>query len=43
MPRVEGLEASGVTVEERLPVKIAANPHNEFYLDTKCDRTGHQL
>lgn len=41
--KVEGLEASGVTVEERLPVKIAANPHNAFYLDTKRDRTGHQL
>ncbi|WP_417622805.1 GTP cyclohydrolase II [Parasphingorhabdus sp.] len=41
--KVAGLEASGVTVEERLPVKIAANPHNEFYLDTKRDRTGHQL
>lgn len=41
--KVEGLEASGVTVEERLPVKIAANPHNEFYLDTKRDRTGHKL
>ena len=41
--KVEGLEACGVTVEERLPVKIAANPHNEFYLDTKRDRTGHKL
>ncbi|VWX59032.1 GTP cyclohydrolase II [Sphingorhabdus sp. 109] len=41
--KVEGLETCGVTVEERLPVKIAANPHNEFYLDTKRDRTGHQL
>ncbi len=41
--KVEGLEASGVAVEERLPVKITANPHNEFYLDTKRDRTGHKL
>ena len=41
--KVEGLEASGIGVEERLPVKIAANPHNEFYLDTKRDRTGHKL
>ena len=41
--KVAGLEACGVTVEERLPVQIAANPHNEFYLDTKRDRTGHQL
>lgn len=41
--KVAGLEACGVTVEQRLPVQIAANPHNEFYLDTKRDRTGHQL
>lgn len=41
--KVAGLEASGVTVEERLPVKIAANPYNEYYLDTKRDRTGHKL
>lgn len=41
--KVQGLAACGVTVEERLPVKIAANPHNEFYLDTKRDRTGHKL
>ncbi|MEO9601501.1 GTP cyclohydrolase II [Parasphingorhabdus sp.] len=41
--KVEGLEASGVQVEERLPVKITANPYNEFYLDTKRDRTGHKL
>ena len=41
--KVEGLEDCGIMVEERLPVKIAANPHNEHYLDTKRDRTGHQL
>ena len=41
--KVEGLEASGITVEDRLPVRIAANPHNEFYLDTKRDRTGRKL
>lgn len=41
--KVEGLEGCGISVEERLPVKITANPHNEFYLDTKRDRTGHKL
>ncbi|GAB5487798.1 MAG: GTP cyclohydrolase II [Parasphingorhabdus sp.] len=41
--KVEGIEACGVKVEERLPVKITANPYNEFYLDTKRDRTGHKL
>jgi GTP cyclohydrolase II len=43
MPGVEGSEACGVAGEERLPVKIAANSHNQFYLDSKRDRTGHQL
>ncbi len=41
--KVEGLQGCGIAVEERLSVKIAANPHNEFYLDTKRDRTGHKL
>lgn len=41
--KVEGLQGCGIAVEERLPVKITANPHNEFYLDTKRDRTGHKL
>ena len=41
--KVKGLEACGISVDERLPVKILANPHNEFYLDTKRDRTGHEL
>lgn len=41
--KVAGLSAAGVDVTERLPTKIAANPHNEHYLDTKRDRTGHQL
>ena len=41
--KVAGLEAEGVVVVERLPLKIAANPHNAHYLDTKRDRTGHKL
>ncbi len=41
--KVEGLEAEGVTVTERLPLQIAANVHNTRYLDTKRDRTGHKL
>ncbi len=41
--KVDRLEGCGIKVEERLPVIIAANPHNEFYLDTKRDRTGHKL
>lgn len=41
--KVSGLERAGVAVAERLSLKIAANPHNAHYLDTKRDRTGHKL
>jgi GTP cyclohydrolase II len=41
--KVTGLEAEGITVIERLPLKITANPHNAHYLETKRDRTGHKL
>lgn len=41
--KVAGLEAAGVTVIERVPHAITANPHNAHYLDTKRDRTGHLL
>ncbi len=41
--KVAGLEAAGIQVTERLPIILPANPHNERYLATKRDRTGHQL
>lgn len=41
--KVAGLEAAGVTVIERVPHSLPSNPHNERYLATKRDRTGHQL
>ena len=41
--KVAGLEAQSVEVIERLPIQIIANAHNQHYLDTKRDRTGHQL
>ena len=41
--KVAGIAAEGIKVAERLPLQIAANPHNEHYLATKRDRTGHQL
>jgi GTP cyclohydrolase II len=37
------LAANGIDVVEQVPHRIAANPHNADYLDTKRDRTGHQL
>ncbi|MFM5885649.1 MAG: GTP cyclohydrolase II [Novosphingobium sp.] len=41
--KVAALSAAGVTVAERVPHQLPANPHNARYLDTKRDRTGHLL
>jgi len=41
--KVAALEAAGVTVAERVPHKLPANPHNERYLATKRDAAGHLL
>ncbi len=41
--KVSALEAEGVTVIERIPHQLPANPHNERYLATKRDRSGHLL
>ena len=41
--KVAGLEAEGIAVVERVPLKAGANPHNEGYLSVKRLRSGHQL
>jgi len=41
--KVDALAAEGVTIAERVPHQLPANPHNERYLATKRDRTGHLL
>ena len=41
--KVAGLEACGITVSERVTHKFPSNVHNEFYLRTKKDRSGHLL
>ena len=41
--KVDILQAHGIDVTERRPLKIAANAHNAHYLATKKTRTGHQL
>ncbi len=37
------LAGQGVSVTERVPLRFAANGHNEFYLATKRRRSGHLL
>ena len=41
--KVAGLESAGIAVRERVTHKHGENAHNEHYLATKRDRTGHQL
>ena len=41
--KVAALEGAGIRVAERVPHHLPPNPHNERYLATKRDRTGHQL
>lgn len=38
-----GLEGYGLEVVENVPIEIAPNPYNRFYLHTKKDRMGHSL
>lgn len=38
-----GLEGYGLTVVENVPIEIAPNEHNRFYLHTKKQQMGHDL
>ena len=38
-----GLAGYGLEIVETVPIEVAANPHNQRYLDTKRDKLGHQL
>ena len=39
--KVSGLEAAGITVAERVPHQMPANPHNADYLAAKQKKSGH--
>ena len=39
--KVEGLEAAGIRVAERVPHHMPVNPHNADYLATKQAKSGH--
>lgn len=41
--KVDDLRRHGVTVTERMPLIIPSNPHNEFYLRTKAEKSGHLI
>ncbi|OFY57020.1 MAG: bifunctional 3,4-dihydroxy-2-butanone 4-phosphate synthase/GTP cyclohydrolase II, partial [Bacteroidetes bacterium RBG_19FT_COMBO_42_10] len=38
-----GLEGYGIKIVETIPLIIEANPHNQFYLETKAKKMGHNL
>jgi len=38
-----GLEAYGLSIIENVPLEVAPNQHNEFYMTTKKTRMGHNL
>lgn len=38
-----GLEGYGLTVTERVPLEIHANPYNQHYLEIKKEKMGHML
>jgi len=41
--KIIGLEGYDLEITEQVPLSVAANPHNEQYLQTKKDRMGHTL
>ncbi|MCS6993838.1 MAG: GTP cyclohydrolase II [Anaerolineales bacterium] len=41
--KIEDLKRYGVRVSGRIPHVLPPNPHNEFYLRTKAEKSGHML
>lgn len=38
-----GLEGYGIRIVETIPLVIESNPHNQFYMETKANKMGHDL
>ncbi len=38
-----GLEGYGIQIVDTIPLEIPSNKHNEFYLETKASKMGHNL
>lgn len=41
--KVARMESCGISVTERVPLKVGENPHNHAYLATKAAKSGHLL
>ena len=41
--KIEGLEEYGLEVVERVPIQMASNPNDEFYLKTKQEKVNHMV
>ena len=41
--KVAAMQAAGITVAERVPLKVGLNPHNSGYLAVKALKSGHLL
>ena len=41
--KIARMEASGITVVERVPLRVGENAHNHAYLATKAAKSGHLL
>ncbi|MBT5302952.1 MAG: GTP cyclohydrolase II [Tateyamaria sp.] len=39
--KIAMMEANGITVSERVPLKVGRNEHNTDYLDVKAKKSGH--
>jgi 3,4-dihydroxy 2-butanone 4-phosphate synthase/GTP cyclohydrolase II len=41
--KIVGLEGYGLTIAERVPLRISPTPYNQRYMDVKRDKMGHLL